>query len=181
MQVPSVWHVDPFWMAPGQAGEEPSHPKRSVERAKGTSSQLLPSPVGAQELFWRVMLELHGRRPLLTSAVRAPSASVLRKKRMCERLPTSARRHSSNLAIVYLIEEPIMDVYIFMDVHTHLYLLSPKFCPDCHIYLRIVGLFYDCCFPLKPLALVCPAVVFDWTSSSKGRSGIETCNYLDKR
>lgn len=121
--------------------------KHSVERANGTGSQLLLSPVGAQELFWRTMLEFDGRWPLLTPAVLAPSASALGKKRMyavCERLPTSVRQHSSNLAIISSNKRiNYGDMYICMHRQTHLYLpiLTPKSCPNHHVYLRNMGLF----------------------------------------
>lgn len=122
--------------------QEPSHPKHSVERANGHGSWLLPNPVGGRELFWRMVLELHGRWPLLTPAVLAPSASALGKRRMCavcERLPTSVRQHSSNLAIVS--SNQIIEYFIHTHTHLYLHILTPKSCPNHHVYLRNMGLF----------------------------------------
>ena len=135
------WH--PARLARSQ---EPSPPKHSVERANSAGSRLLPSPVGAQELFWRAMLELHGRWPLLTPAVLAPSASALGKKRMyavCERLRTSVRQHSSNLAIISS-NKRINYGYIYAHAYTpspYLYILTRKSLPNHHVHLRSMGLF----------------------------------------
>lgn len=69
-------------------------------------------------------MQLHGRWPLLTPAVLASLASALGKKRMCtvhERLPTSVRQHSSNLAIVSsnkVINYLCVCIFIYMHAYT---------------------------------------------------------------
>lgn len=117
-----MWINFGWRLASPARSQEPSHPKHSIDRANGASSRLLPSPVGARELFWRMMLELHGGWPLLASAVLVPSASALGKKRMYavrERLPTSVRQHSSNLEIISsnkIIDDG--DIYVHSYTHT---------------------------------------------------------------
>lgn len=121
------WHP-----ATSARSQEPSHLKCSIERTNSAGSRRLPSPVGAQELFWRTILELHGRWPLLTSAVLAPSASDLGKKRtytVWERLLTSVRQHSSNLAMTSSNKRiNYGHIYLYSCIHTHLclYILTPK-------------------------------------------------------
>lgn len=77
MWINFAWHP-----ARPARSQNPSHQKHNVEGASSAGSWLLPNPVGAQELFWPMMLELCGRWPLLTLAVLVLSASALGKKKM---------------------------------------------------------------------------------------------------
>lgn len=118
--------------------QNPSHQKHSVEGASSAASWLFPNAVEAQELFWTMMLELHGRWPFLDSCCAGTLSLCFGKGKGCMLWMPAV----STLQSCLLIKDLIREINVYMHIHTFILVhIYTQVFLNYHIYLRNVGLF----------------------------------------